>query len=707
MTHLGEVLVVVRSQHGHRHRQEYPRCLLGQCRQRHLRVALRALHIDGYVHILEQIADPRTTTEVGTTYTTIDQRLSTLEQILCVGIAIQGCGACRSLIEEDRNNTILNIDTLAEYGCRQRALLGNLQRFGIDCRLGSRLTTVERIVDRGITQRGQRRRHRTLCHIGIGRSRNAKNVGSIIITHNLIDLVHTEVTNETIPIAYTFSAPLHLAQCRQTRQQHIIEVIAVGNILSPHIGLNTENMLSVLLGQFLGQFVRIDTINGQETANTEGFSLLIGRLAIVEIEVRGGNHHNIVTQLSSLDTAFVTAPRHHRSIGTNLAFENLVPTDHTATLLSEELLDAGHHVALQIVLSRVFLVVFQAQLLDLSLAGGALAPTHLRALVATDMDHLRGEELNDLLEYTLQQVEDLVVTCAEHLVRDTPTRPHLIRTTRATQLGICRQSRHHMTRQVDLGNNLDGICRSVLNNLANLILGIESTVRNTVIGTPILANYGVLTHRTNLGQLGEALDLNAPALIVSEVPMQAVELMNSHNVDICLHLLNREEMARNIEVHTTITKTGCVSYFEARQRPILIGSQLLTINLGGQQLLDSLDSVVETSELARTYLNTLATDRQAVALRLNRCIDHKTETLRRHCCHLRSLELAAIGLSQLLGKGCDRCKRAIVHRLVARKRCINNRISTRTRLNVVGIGNKRQRLVLGCASRRSDCHQCN
>ena len=705
MSYLGEILVVVRSQHGHRHRQEYPRSLLGQCRQHHLRVALRALHIDRYVHILEQIANPRTTTEIGTTNATINQRLRTLEQILCVRIAIERCGACRRLIEQNRNYAIINVDTLAEYSCGQRALLSDGQRLAINCRLSSGLATIERVVDLSVAQRGERSCDRTLRGVDLGIGRNAKDMRSVVVTHHIVDLVHTEIGDETIPIAHTLIAPLHLAQCRQTRQQHIVEVIAVGNILCPHIGLHTENMLCIFVGQLLGQLVRIDTIDGQETANTKRLLLLIGRLTIVEIEVRGGNHHHIVSQLGSLDTTLVTTPRHHRSIGTNLTFENLVPTDHAATLLGEELLDAGHHVALQIVLSRVLVVVLQAQLFDLRLASGAGAPTCLRALVATDVDQLRGEHCDNLLENSLQQVENLIVTSAEHLVRDTPTRPNLIRTTRTTQLRIGRQCRHHMTRQVDFGNNLNGICRCILNNLTNLILSIVATVRNTIIVAPLLTDHGVLTHCTHLGQFGETLDLYTPALIVRKVPMQAVEFMHCHNVDVGLHLLDREEVARHVEVHTTIAKTRSVLNRKARQRPIFIGSLLLTIYLGGQQLLDGLDRIVETCKLARTNLNALTGYRKAIALLLNGRINHKAETLRGHCRHFGRLELFTTRRSELLGKGCNRRKCAIVHRLIARHRCANNRIMPRTRLDVVGIGNERQRLILRRTSHRCDCRQ--
>ena len=482
-------------------------------------------------------------------------------------------------------------------------------------------------------------------------------------------------------------------------------MVSVSDILGPEVSLNTQNVLGLLLGQLLGQLIRVDTINGQETANAERLSLLISRLIVVEIEVRRGNHNHIVTQLGSLDTTLVATPRHHRSIGTNLTFENLVPTHYAATLLGEELLDAGHHVALQIVLSRVLVVVLQAQLFDLRLASGASAPTCLRALVATDVDQLRGEQFDKLLENTLQQVENLIVTSAEHLVRDTPTRPNLIRTTRATQLGIGCQSRHHMTRQVDLGNDLNGICGCILNDLTNLILSVVATVRNTIISTPILANYRMLTHRANLGQLGEALDLDTPALIVREVPMQAVELMHRHNVDVALDLLNREEVARNVEVHTTIAKTRSVLDRKAGHRPILIGSQRLAIDLGGQQLLDCLDCIVKTGELARANLNALTRYRKAIALLLNGRIDHKAEALRRHYRTLRSLVLSTAHGSQLIGKQSHRSKCAIVHRLVASKLCIEHRVATYTILNLIGIGNQRHGLVLGRASHRCDCRQ--
>ena len=126
-----------------------------------------------------------------------------------------------------------------------------------------------------------------------------------------------------------------------------------------------------------------------------------------------------MTLLSSLDTTRYATPRVYCGIGGKTAFENLVPTDNLTSLAVEELLGVVDYEALEIHLGTVLLVAFDAELLDARLTFGAFLPLCLGALVATNVNILRGENIYYLGEYVLDKSESSIVTCAEY-VSDTP-----------------------------------------------------------------------------------------------------------------------------------------------------------------------------------------------------------------------------------------------------------------------------------------------
>ena len=51
------------------------------------------------------------------------------------------------------------------------------------------------------------------------------------------------------------------------------------------------------------------------------------------------------------------------------------------------------------------------------------------------------------------------------------------------------------------------------------------------------------------------LDLDAPSLVVCQVPVEAVHIVQGKNIDELLDRIYREEVPGNIEVHTAIRET--------------------------------------------------------------------------------------------------------------------------------------------------------
>src|SRR3546814_5944743 len=69
--------------------------------------------------------------------------------------------------------------------------------------------------------------------------------------------------------------------------------------------------------------------------------------------------------------------------------------------------------------------------------------------------------------------------------------------------------------------------------------------------TDTLFPYSTLVRSgADLGELRVLLDLEAPALVLGEVPVEGVQLEDRHDVDVLLDELDREEVARS-EEHTS------------------------------------------------------------------------------------------------------------------------------------------------------------
>ena len=73
-----------------------------------------------------------------------------------------------------------------------------------------------------------------------------------------------------------------------------------------------------------------------------------------------------------------------------------------------------------------------------------------------------------------------------------------------------------------------------------------------------MADHGFLTFRSDLCQFRIFLDLDAPSLVVCQMPVETVHVVQGKNIDELLDRIYREEVPGNIEVHTTIWETWVV-----------------------------------------------------------------------------------------------------------------------------------------------------
>src|SRR5439155_20840192 len=168
------------------------------------------------------------------------------------------------------------------------------------------------------------------------------------------------------------------------------------------------------------------------------------------------------------------------------------------------------------------LLILEPELLHARLRGRAFLPLPFRDLVATDVDELGGEEREHLLENVLEERED-VVADAEDVLGDAPIRLDLVLDAGVAELGVRRDRGASMSGHLDLWDDGDPAVGRVPHDLADIVLCIETAVRHArelaLCGIPReRRDHAVLPPGAYLGELRIPLDLDAPALVLGEMP---------------------------------------------------------------------------------------------------------------------------------------------------------------------------------------------
>ena len=185
------------------------------------------------------------------------------------------------------------------------------------------------------------------------------------------------------------------------------------------------------------------------------------------------------------------------------------------------------------------------------------------------MHELRREEFENFVQHVLQETESLLPGTVD-LPENTPCgRQFIVRFQSAREFGVAGDSRPRMPGHLDLGNHRNEAVGGIADNLANFILRVKSAVRLAVEEFRSKgADHRLLADRTLFGEQRIALDLDAPALILSQVPMETVDFVDGHQVDVTFEVFRAEEVAADVEVHAPVGETGRVLDPGERHRPV-------------------------------------------------------------------------------------------------------------------------------------------
>ena len=132
-----------------------------------------------------------------------------------------------------------------------------------------------------------------------------------------------------------------------------------------------------------------------------------------------------------------------------------------------------------------------------------------------------------------------------------------------------------MAWELDLGNDGDEAIRGILDDLLDLLLSIVATILLTV---------ALDTLGADAGQARVLLDLDAPALILREVPVQTVDLEHAQEVDVLLHILDGEEVTADVDQCTAVLEAGLVLDRDGRDVPVCHLHEARGLDLGRQEL---------------------------------------------------------------------------------------------------------------------------
>ena len=139
------------------------------------------------------------------------------------------------------------------------------------------------------------------------------------------------------------------------------------------------------------------------------------------------------------------------------------------------------------------------------------------------------------------------------------------------------------------GNHGHAAPAGIFHDLAYVILGIEPSVGDAVANAAVPG--GFLAPGSHLGKFGILVDLDAPALVFGEMPVEHILLVHRHQVDELHYLFFREEETAAVEEQPAIPEFGFVVYSAAGCEEPDGFLQRLCIYGVGQKLLEGLKAV--------------------------------------------------------------------------------------------------------------------
>ena len=340
---------------------------------------------------------------------------------------------------------------------------------------------------------------------------------------------------------------------------------------------------------------------------------------MIQIAITSWRHNHIMSHFHCLDTTFSTSPRHDSGTRCKSTLQNLIPTYNPATSRSHKLADPPDHIALKLV------HISQPLILHPLLTVRASLPMLLASLITADMDELRREHLNDLIQNSLKEGKDLLLAHAKITV--------LICLTRTSKLRISCEDLLAMTRHLDFRNEFYMPFCSITHKLSNLLLGIVTAVSALAIllsikplACPPILPESLRSPCCKLGKTRISIYLDSPSRSISQMQMHLVHLEQRHRIHLLLQEIHTAEMSRHVHMQSSVaeprlildpdTSDGSGSLDTALiQRAVRARGTSLVRSTESNQLSKSLLRIKSTRITPSLDKDPLRTDFQNISLR--------------------------------------------------------------------------------------------
>ena len=215
----------------------------------------------------------------------------------------------------------------------------------------------------------------------------------------------------------------------------------------------------------------------------------------------------------------------------------------------------------------------------------------------------------------------------------------------ASQVGIGLEDGAAVARNVNFGYYLDVAFGGEGHHFGYLLLGVVAAVgallaRTGGVGLAPGLVVAVHTPRAHIVEQRILGNLDAPSVVVGEVPMELVHLELSHQLQMLLDLRYGEEMTRHVEMGASPGETGVVAYVASREGDAAIAHVGYVL---GHHLDESLHAVEQATLAVGRDDDGILVDIEGVALVAQLgvvgLVDHKPQAVALWFAHQHRVEV--------------------------------------------------------------------
>ncbi len=373
--------------------------------------------------------------------------------------------------------------------------------------------------------------------------------------------VGSEADEEIVIVSEGLRSPTDFGDGKGTGEGHVFAVSECLHVFRPNIALDTEDSGVIFRLDFGNDGIEaVDLLEGEIASDGKGF-FRGSRLVVVKIHMACRGHDDVLSKVGGSNSTTRSAPTHDSGSFGESTFEDFIPANKTTTVLVEMVFHLLDEPRLK------FVFVFESSLFHSLLLGGVFFPLGLGALITADVNELAGEDVHDLGEDVAAELDRFGFGVEDSVTHSPPH--HNFSWFAVTEFGICGDGSDHMARHIYFGDNGDVAFCGVRDDFAEIVLGVEATVRDVVVLGSVSPDDSLWSDGADLGEARVLLNFDSPALIIGEVEVERVDFEESKRIDEFEDFRFGGEVTGDIEHDSAPFEAGLVCNGKAGNLPVL------------------------------------------------------------------------------------------------------------------------------------------